>query len=97
MYSLIKYFTSPKTNNNSDKPNKTTETTTSNNNRNRKQKQNTVFLVINKNNHYPLGIFDTLEKAKQNGQKTTHYNCTIIPFQVNEPCKYLFNPIYEDS
>lgn len=56
----------------------------------------TVYLVIEKETQNPLGIYDTIEKAKQNGQKITHYNCVIIPFKINDPCKYLFNPVFED-
>ena len=63
----------------------------------RNKKTNTVYLVIEKNTQNPLGIFDNFEKAKQSGQKTSHHNFVIIPFQINDPCKYLFNPVFENK
>jgi|688.fasta_scaffold00208_88 hypothetical protein len=62
----------------------------------RNTRTNTVYLVIEKETQNPLGIFDSLELAKQNGQKITHYNCIIVPFRINDPCKYLFTPTFED-
>jgi hypothetical protein len=61
------------------------------------KRTNTVYLVIEKNTQNPLGIFDNFERAKESGQKTSHYNCVIIPFQINDPCKYLFNPVFENK
>lgn len=63
----------------------------------RNKKTNTVYLVIEKNTQNPLGIFDNFEKAKQSGQKISHHNCVIISFQINDPCKYLFNPVFENK
>jgi hypothetical protein len=56
-----------------------------------------VYLVIDKNSMHPLGVFDNLENAKINGQKITYYNCMIIPFNINESCKYLIEPIFESK
>jgi hypothetical protein len=100
MYSLIKYLTGSKTK----KPqqpetqaipleNKEVKNCTRNN---RCSKKSTVYLVIEKETQNPLGIFDSIEGAKQNGQKITHYNCIIVPFRINDPCKYLYNPVFED-
>jgi hypothetical protein len=58
---------------------------------------NTVYIVLHKNTNNPLGIFDDFELAKANGEKSTHHNCIIIPFQLNDPCKYLFTPIFENK
>jgi hypothetical protein len=58
---------------------------------------NTVYLVIEKGTQNPLGIYNDFELAKQNGQKITYYNCVIIPFKINDPCKYLFNPVFENK
>lgn len=56
-----------------------------------------VFVVIDKNSLITLGVFDSLEKAKLNGEKITYYNCMIIPFNINDSCKYLINPIFESK
>jgi len=56
----------------------------------------TVYVVIYKNTGAPIGVFDTLEEAKEQGQMTTHHNCTIVPYIINAQCKYLSNPIHED-
>jgi hypothetical protein len=63
----------------------------------RNKRIDTVYLVIEKNTQNPLGIFDNFEQAKESGQKTSHYNCVIIPFRINNPCKYLFNPVFENK
>lgn len=60
-------------------------------------KRKIVYLVIEKGTQNPLGVFDDLEQAKQNGQRITYYNCVIIPFQINDPCKYLFKPTFENK
>lgn len=101
MYSLIKYLTGSKT-----KKPEQPETQViplepkreeiKNCTRNRCNKKSTVYLVIEKETQNPLGIFDSIEGAKQNGQKITHYNCIIVPFRINDPCKYLYNPVFED-
>jgi hypothetical protein len=63
----------------------------------RNKRVNTVYVVLHKNTRDPLGIFDDFERAKANGEKSTHHNCIIIPFQLNDPCKYLFNPVFENK
>lgn len=55
-----------------------------------------LYLVMQKNNAQPLGIYDTLEDAKEAGRKATYCSCYILKFQMNEPCKFLNNPVYED-
>ena len=61
------------------------------------KRTNTVYIVFHKNTRDPLGIFDNFELAKVNGEKSTHHNCIIIPFELNDPCKYLFNPVFENK
>jgi hypothetical protein len=58
---------------------------------------NIVFLVVEKNTLTPLGIFDSFEEAKNSGEKTTHNNCMIIPFTLNDSCKYLYKPSFESK
>jgi hypothetical protein len=105
MYSLLKYLVGYKT-----KEQEQSETIsqspeiskqvikkyTSNSRQGTRNNCATLFLVIEKETQNPLGIFDSLELAKQSGQKITHYNCMIIPFKLNDQCKYLFNPAFED-
>ena len=101
MYSLIKYLTGSKTKK-PEQPNPEQLETQpipqvkSCTRNNRCNKKSTVYLVIEKETQNPLGIFDSIEGAKQNGQKITHYNCIIVPFRINDPCKYLFTPTFED-
>ena len=61
------------------------------------EKTETIFLVVDKNSMQPLGVFDNLENAKISGQKITYHNCMIIPFNINESCKYLIEPIFESK
>ena len=99
MYSLIKYLTGSKSKRSEQQLDITVPEIPKLTKRERVKKyvdNQTVYLVIEKNTQNPLGIFDTLELAKQNGQKTTHYNCIVIPFKINDPCKYLFNTAFED-
>lgn len=56
-----------------------------------------VFLVVHKTTGAMLGVFDTLEKAKEIGRKTTYCTCQIYRFTVNDKCNYLINPVYEDA
>ena len=42
------------------------------------KKLSTVYLVVKKSTWVPLGIYDTLDKAKELGQKATYHDCTII-------------------
>jgi hypothetical protein len=103
MYSLIKYLTGSKTKKPENpeqleaQPISLERTEVKNCTRNNRcNKKSTVYLVIEKETQNPLGIFDSIEGAKQNGQKITHYNCIIVPFRINDPCKYLYNPVFED-
>lgn len=96
MYSLLKYITGSKTKNQDESQ---LQTSTSNSEVVKKYTRNskvTLFLVVEKGTQNPLGIYDSLELAKENGQKITYYNCMIIPFVVNDPCKYLFKPVFEN-
>lgn len=56
-----------------------------------------VYVVFNKNTNEALGVYDSLEKAKNNGQESTFYNCSIIEFEINKACKYLNNIIFENE
>lgn len=56
-----------------------------------------VFLVVHKNTHESIGIFDDLVKAKEVGRKSTYCNCMIYKFTLNGDCKYLNSPVYEDK
>lgn len=56
-----------------------------------------AYLVVHKTAHTPLGIFDSLEKAKEYGRKSTYCSCVIYKFKMNDECKYINNPEYEDS
>lgn len=62
-----------------------------------KQNSKIVYLVLNKNSQVPLGIYNTLELAKSNGQKSTYNNCSIIEYKINQKCTFLNNPIFEDN
>ena len=62
-----------------------------------RNKKNLMYLVLSKNTREPLGIYDSLDKAKQYGQKATYYNCSILRFNVNDSCRYLIDPIFEDK
>lgn len=101
MYSLIKYLTGYKSKPKELEPQSSIppppkRAQVKNCTRNSRPCKSTVYLVIEKETQNPLGIFDSIELAKQNGQKITHYNCIIIPFRINDPCKYLFTPTFED-
>lgn len=54
-----------------------------------------VYIVLDKNSNSLIGVFNSLEHAKISGNKTTHNNAIIYPFNINEPCKYLNTSIYE--
>ena len=61
------------------------------------RKKEVYYVVLNKNTNMPLGIYDTLEKAKIMGQKATYHNCIILEFKLNEPCKFVMYPIFENK
>ncbi len=61
-------------------------------------KQNTdCFIVLHKNTKEIIGVFDSFEKAKEQGQKATYNTCLLYTFKLNEKCKYLNSVIYEDK
>lgn len=55
-----------------------------------------VFLVLHKNTREPIGIFDNLQNAKESGRKASYHTCVIYKFTLNDQCKYLNSPVYED-
>ena len=55
-----------------------------------------VFIVANKQSDTILGVYDDLELAKKNGQKTSFFNCRITEFKLNN-CGYLNNVVFEDK
>jgi hypothetical protein len=63
----------------------------------RKLNKDTVFLVVKKSTGEPLGVYDSLDKAKEQGQKATYHNCQILEYRINEPCKYLKDPVFENK
>lgn len=65
--------------------------------RNILKKLSTVYLVLNKNTGESLGIYDSLSKAKEYGQKITYHNCQIFEFEINQNCRYLRNPVFENN
>jgi hypothetical protein len=56
-----------------------------------------VFLVVNKSTQMPLGIYNSLELAKKNGQGSTYHNCLIYNYSINDKCTFVKNPIFEDK
>jgi hypothetical protein len=103
MYNIINYFykTSPpkipELPKIPDPPKAPTQKIEQQESRSRNKNANTVYVVLHKNTRDPLGVFDNFELAKVNGEKSTHHNCIIIPFKLNDPCKYLFNPVFENK
>ena len=61
------------------------------------QKTATVFLVLNKHSQMPLGVYDTLELAKKNGESATYHNCSIYRYTINNKCLFLNNPVFEST
>ncbi len=55
------------------------------------------FVVLHKNTSEIIGVFDSLEKAKKQGQKATYHTCAIYSFKLNQNCKYLNSFVYEDK
>lgn len=60
-------------------------------------KNSVVYLVVKKTTGEPLGVYNSLATAKIYGQKATYHNCSIYEFKVNDPCKYLINPVFENN
>lgn len=63
----------------------------------KKLNKDIVYLVVKKSTGEPLGVYDSLIKAKEQGQKATYHNCQILEYRINEPCKYLKDPIFENK
>lgn len=63
----------------------------------KKLNKDIVYLVVKKNTGEPLGVYDSLDKAKEQGQKATYHNCQILEYRINEPCKYLREPVFENK
>jgi hypothetical protein len=61
------------------------------------EKPREAYVVLHRMTNSPLGVFDSLQEAKDKGCEATHHNCMIIPFIINNDCKYLNSPIYEDK
>lgn len=61
------------------------------------KKLRTVYLVLKKNTGEPLAICDSLDKAKELGQKATYHNCQILEYRINDPCQYLRYPVFENK
>jgi len=100
MYNIINYFfktSPPKIPDAPKAPTQKIEQQESRSTVTKNKKTNTVYVVLHKNTRDPLGVFDNFELAKVNGEKSTHHNCIIIPFKLNDPCKYLFNPVFENK
>ena len=56
-----------------------------------------VFLVVHKNTQEAIGVFDNFQKAKEFGKRATYCTCMIYKFTLNDQCRYLNSPIYEDK
>jgi hypothetical protein len=54
----------------------------------------TVFVVISKDFVFPLGVFDTYERAKEIGDKETYKSCMIYKFDINGEISWINTPIY---
>lgn len=55
----------------------------------------TVYLICNKTSEAILGVTNSLDKAIQDGNKTTYNNCRILQFKVNTGCDHLNKIVYE--
>ena len=59
------------------------------------KKQN-LYIVTNKTSETILGVYNSLEKAKKDGQKSSYYNCRISQYKLNN-CNHLTNVVFEDK
>lgn len=55
----------------------------------------TIYLVMNKNSGTPIGVYDVLQTAIEQGNNNTYHNAVVYDFKVNEGCRYLRVPVYE--
>lgn len=62
-----------------------------------KKEFDNVFVVLHKNTQEIIGVFDSLDKAKEQGQKSTYHTCMIYSFKLNGNCMYLNTAVHEDS
>lgn len=61
------------------------------------KKINYAYLVLQRETSTPLGIYSTLQDAKENGMKSTYNKCVIYKYKIGESCSYLNCTVYEDS
>lgn len=59
-------------------------------------KKQKLYIVTNKTSDAILGVYNDLEKAKKDGQKSSYYNCRISQYKLNT-CNHLMNVIFEDK
>lgn len=55
----------------------------------------TIYLVCNKTSEAILAVYNTLDQAIKNGNKTTYNNCRILEFKLNSTCDHLNKIVYE--
>lgn len=55
------------------------------------------YVVLHNTTQEIIGVFDSLDKAKKQGQKATYHTCSIYSFKMNGACRYLNTAIYEDK
>lgn len=61
-----------------------------------KCKKENLYIVTNKTSETILGVYNSLEKAKRDGQKSSYYNCRISQYKLNN-CNHLCNIVFEDK
>ena len=70
--------------------------------RRRKEEQPSIqetynYIVIDAYTYNPIGVFDTLDNAKENGIKITDDKCIILKFKLNDKCTYTYDVPYEST
>lgn len=55
------------------------------------------YVVLHKNTQIPLGVYSSLERAKLFGEKDTYHTCYILKFELDQKCKFLNDPVYENK
>lgn len=55
------------------------------------------YVVIDAYTYNPIGVFDTLDNAKENGIKITDDKCIILKFKLNDKCTYTYDVPYESK
>lgn len=61
-----------------------------------KPKNDICYLVVNSSSDAYIGIYDSLEKAKKDGQLSTYHNCRVIEFKINK-CDHLNKIVFENK